>query len=199
MDRKGTKSGVCCSDKDFFKNLDKIAKSDFYEEAEEHQELCKNLLDENQEDKSTRLSNKLLSKKTKRRFMAMCVWIQLQEEDEQLASDSILAEGRGHVCPVYLTKLKAGFGLSADQKAPMCYFLLYTNINYFLNSEHSSICGSAFKSHAYTMIKKGKSSKLKSKAELASSADTKTCLWTKLGMCKEEFSKVPCHKVRVYN
>ena len=45
----------------------------------------------------------------------------------------------------------------------MCYFLLYTDINYFLNSEHSSICGSALKSHAYKMAKKGGSKKLKSR------------------------------------
>ena len=196
MERKGTKSSVCCTEEDLFRSLDSVAKSDFYEEALEHRELCQALLDQNQADKSTKLSKKLLTKTNKRRFMAMCVWFQLQEEDEN-ASDSILAEGKGHVCPVYLTKLEAGFGLNASQKAPMCYFLLYIDINYFLNSEHSAICGSAFKSHAYAMIKNSKSSKLKSKAELASSADTKTCLWTKLSMCKEEFSKVPCHKVRV--
>ena len=100
--------------------------------------------------------------------------------------------------------------MNADERAPMCYFLLYTDINYFLNSEHSSICGSAFKSRAYKMAKKA-SKKLKGKtssyffrttslmpkihdSELAKGADTKTCIWTALNMCKEEFPKEPCHK-----
>ena len=75
-----------------------------------------------------------------------------------------MAVSKHHVCPVYMSRvIKAGYGLNPDERAPMCYFLLYRDVNYLLNSEHSSICGSAFKSHAYKMAKKGGSKKLKSR------------------------------------
>ena len=31
-------------------------------------------------------------------------------------------------------------------------------------------------------------------SELAKGSDTKTCMWTALNMCKEEFPREPCHK-----
>ena len=85
MDRKKGKASVCCSNKDLLKNLDALYKSDFYSDAEDYQETCQALFDENQDDKSTQLPKKLLKKKNKKRFMSMCVWLQLQEDDDTVS------------------------------------------------------------------------------------------------------------------
>ena len=85
MDRKNGKADVCCSKKRLFRNLNALYKSDFYNEAEDYQETCQSLLDENQDDKSTALPKKLLKKKNIKLFMSMCVWLQLQEDDEEVS------------------------------------------------------------------------------------------------------------------
>ena len=85
MDRKKDKASVCCSNKDLMKNLDALYKSDIYKDAEDYQETCQALFDENQDDKSTQLPKKLLKKKNKKRFMSMCVWLQLQEDDDTVS------------------------------------------------------------------------------------------------------------------
>ena len=88
MDRTKGKASVCCSTTHVFKTLDRLYNSDLYSDAEDYTETCESLLDENQADKSTKLPTKLLKKKDKKRFMAMCVLLQLQRDDDEVRNFS---------------------------------------------------------------------------------------------------------------
>ena len=64
--------------------LSKLYKSDLYKDAEDYREKFQRLLDENQADKSTKLPKELGKKKNKKQFMAMCVLLQLQQDDDKV-------------------------------------------------------------------------------------------------------------------
>ena len=59
-----------------------------YKEATETNELCNELLAENQEDDETKYK-KLRKKKTKRKFLRMCMWMNLYEENGQVSLNDL--------------------------------------------------------------------------------------------------------------
>ena len=58
-----------------------MSKTPMYKAATDSHELCKELLAENQEDKATKYR-----KLNKKKFLRMCIWLQLHEEDNNVSS-----------------------------------------------------------------------------------------------------------------
>ena len=98
-------------------------------------------------------------------------------------------------CSAHLVQhVKQGFGLEVDEKAPMCFFLMYSDMKHLLNSQHGARCGAELRTRVNQLAASGASSKLAQKLELADKTDTKKCIWTKIDLCTKEYPTVPCHR-----
>ena len=72
----------------------------------------------------------------------------------KLTTNSLLAEGTGMVCPTHLAKIRSKkYKLAEDDKAPICLYLLYKDPAFYINSEHSNLCGKRFRVMAHYLIR----------------------------------------------
>jgi len=180
---------VCCGQKNFWKNLKIISKMELYKEATDLHELCEELMTTNQENELTKYS-----KLKKQEFLPLCVWLNLIADNYKLTTNSLLAEGTGMVCPTHLAKIRSKkYKLAEDDKAPICLYLLYKDPAFYINSEHSNLCGKRFRVMAHYLIKSS-TSKLSKKYTRSNNKDSAKCLWTRVDKCEEEYPEVPCHR-----
>lgn len=64
----------------------------------------------------------------------------------------LLAEGKGMVCPMFLTEQveASNYGMKADGMAPVCWYAKLMDHDEFMDSElYKSGCGEQFKEYAH--------------------------------------------------
>ena len=62
------------------------------------------------------------------------------------------------VCPTYLGNINPGkYRLGEEAKAPICFYLLFKDPAFYINSEHEKLCGKRFRAMAHYLIVQGTS------------------------------------------
>ena len=77
------KGQVCCTDDNFWSNIQLFTQSELFKRDEKNRAKCRKLIQDNLEDEKNAYPG-LKQKLEKRRFIAICQWLHLDAEDKQV-------------------------------------------------------------------------------------------------------------------